>query len=136
MALDPLTAGFEFGGKILDKLFPNPEDRAAAQIKLVELQQNGDLAQITVNQEEAKNENLFVSGWRPFIGWVCGFAFAYHFIALPLLETVAQAAGYKVEPPVFDMNQLMTVLMGMLGLGSLRTVEKVQDMKTKLPWQK
>jgi Holin of 3TMs, for gene-transfer release len=136
MALDPLTAGLELGGKLLDKLFPDPEDRAAAQIKLVELQQSGELAQIAVNTEEAKNENLFVSGWRPFIGWVCGFAFAYHFILLPMLETVAQAAGYKVEPPVFNMDVLTTVLMGMLGLGSLRTIEKVQDMKTKLPWQK
>lgn len=136
MALDPLTAGFDLAGKVLDKIFPNPEDRAQAQIKLVEIQQNNDLGQISVNAEEAKSEHLFVSGWRPFIGWVCGFAFAYHFIALPLLQTIAQAAGYKVDAPVFDMNQLMTVLMGMLGLGSLRTIERVQDMKTKLPWQK
>ncbi len=135
MAFDPLTAGLDFAGKLLDKLFPDPTQRAAAQIQLLQIQQSGELAQIAVDQEEAKNENLFVSGWRPFIGWVCGMAFAYHFILLPILETIASAMGYKVVMPVFDMAELSTVLMGMLGLGSLRTVEKMSD-KAQMPWQK
>jgi hypothetical protein len=135
MAFDPLTAGLDFAGKLLDKLFPDPAARAQAQIQLLQMQQSGELAQIAVNQEEAKNDNLFVSGWRPFIGWVCGTAFAYHFVALPIFESIATAMGYKVVMPVFNMAELTTVLMGMLGLGSLRTVEKMSD-KAQMPWQK
>ena len=135
MSFDPVTAGLDFAGKLLDKLFPDPTARAQAQVQLLKLEQSGELAQIAVNQEEAKNENIFVSGWRPFIGWVCGVAFAYHFIALPVLESVATAMGYTIVMPVFDMQELSTVLMGMLGLGSLRTVEKMSD-KAQMPWQK
>ena len=135
MAFDPLTAGLEFGGKILDKLFPNPEERAALQVKLIELQQAGELAQIDVNKEEAKSDNLFVSGWRPFIGWVCGLAFAYHLILQPLLVFIATNAGHDVDLPVFDKGMLTDTLFGMLGFGSLRTVEKMAN-KGSLPWQK
>lgn len=136
MAIDPLTAGFELGGKIIDKLFPDPEDRAAAQLKLLELQQSGELAQIAVNQEEAKHENIFVSGWRPFIGWVCGAAFAYQFVIQPLLAFIIANTAGKVTLPEFQMQELSTVLMGMLGLGGLRTIEKVKETTNKLPWQK
>lgn len=137
MAFDPLTAAFSLGGKILDKIFPDPEQRAAAQIKLAELQQNGELAilaaetdlakgQQEINKIEAGSDNLFIAGWRPFIGWVCGVAFAYHYILQPLLAFMIANAGHKVELPSFDMGELSTVLMGLLGLGGLRTFEKVR----------
>ncbi len=135
MALDPLTAGLELGGKLLDKFFPNPEDRAAAQLKLLELQQSGELAQIAVNQEEAKSDSLFVSGARPFILWVCGFAFAYHLILQPLISFICAANGHDIKLPVFDEAMLTNTLFGMLGFGGLRTFEKVAD-KGYLPWQK
>lgn len=75
-----------------------------------------------VNEAEARHRSIFVAGWRPFIGWVCGLAFAFHYIALPLIAT------YKPDfvTPDFDTNQLFTVLMGMLGLGGLRTYEKMK----------
>ena len=135
MAIDPITAGLELGGKILDKLFPNPEERAALQVKLIELQQSGELAQIEVNKIEAANENLFVSGWRPFIGWVCGIAFAYHLVFQPLLSFLLANAGHQTALPVFDRAMLTDTLFGMLGFGSLRTVEKMAN-KGSLPWQK
>lgn len=135
MALDPLTAGMDLAGKVLDKIFPDPEARAQAQIRLVEIQQSGELAQIAVNQEEAKSDNLFVSGWRPFIGWVCGVAFAYHFILQPVILFIAAFNGHTVALINFDMETLTTVLMGMLGLGGLRTLEKVAT-RGALPWQK
>ena len=84
MALDPLTAGFDLAGKVLDKLFPDPAQRSAAQLQLEQMQQSGDLAQISIDVEEAKNENLFVAGWRPALGWVCVAAFAYHYVLQPL----------------------------------------------------
>jgi len=83
------------------------------------------IAQIEVNKVEAASNSIFKSGWRPAIGWVCGFAFAYHFVLQPLLVFILTYAGHPVpELPEFDMASLMTVLGGLLGLGSLRTFEK------------
>lgn len=83
------------------------------------------LAQIEVNKVEAASSSLFKSGWRPAIGWVCGFAFAYHFVLQPLLVFILTYAGHPVpDLPEFDMASLMTVLGGLLGLGGLRTFEK------------
>ena len=81
--------------------------------------------QLAINKEEAKSSNIFVAGWRPFIGWSCGFALVWHFIAAAFIIFFAALFGATLPPlPEFDMGSLMTVLMGMLGLGSLRTFEK------------
>jgi hypothetical protein len=83
------------------------------------------MAQVSVNQAEAQHRSTFVAGWRPFIGWVCGIALAYHFVLSPIIVFGIAISGVTVpELPSFDMNSLMTVLMGMLGLGGLRTYEK------------
>ena len=83
------------------------------------------IAQIEVNKVEAASDSIFKSGWRPFIGWVCGIAFAYHFVLQPLLVFILTYAGHPVPAlPEFDMASLMTVLGGLLGLGGLRTFEK------------
>lgn len=81
--------------------------------------------QLEINKEEAKHRSIFVSGWRPSVGWVCSTAMAYHFVFQPLIIFGVGMAGMEIpELPKFDMNSLMTVLMGMLGLGGLRTYEK------------
>ena len=81
--------------------------------------------QLAINKEEAKSGNLFIAGWRPFIGWSCGVALVWHFIAAPFIIFFAALFGATLPPlPEFDMGSLMTVLMGMLGLGGLRTFEK------------
>jgi len=83
------------------------------------------LAQVEVNKAEAASNSVWKGGWRPFVGWVCGAAFAYHFVLQPLAIFGLAAYGMEVPPlPNFDMGQLMTVLMGMLGLGGLRSFEK------------
>lgn len=84
--------------------------------------------QIDVNIEEAKSSNLFVSGWRPFIGWVCGLAFAWQFLGLPIFLYINAALGSPVTAPVFDITSMMTVLMGMLGLGAMRSYDKKQEL--------
>lgn len=123
--------------KLLDRIIPDPEARAKAVLELkkeenaqtleeLRLAVQSDQMQADINLEEAKNSNLFVSGWRSFIGWVCGIAFAYHYILQPLLAFLFAASGHKVDLPVFDMDALVTVLFGMLGLGGLRTFEKVK----------
>jgi hypothetical protein len=87
--------------------------------------QEANMAQIEVNKTEAVHENIFVSGWRPFIGWICGTALAYHFILQPLLAFLINNVGGEANLPTFDMQSLLTVLMGMLGLGAMRSYEKV-----------
>jgi hypothetical protein len=83
------------------------------------------MAQIEVNKAEAASGSIFKGGWRPFVGWVCGAAFAYHFVLQPLLIFIVAVAGLQIPAlPEFDMSSLMTTLGGLLGLGGLRTFEK------------
>jgi hypothetical protein len=124
--------------KLLDKLIPDPAAREQAKLALVKAERESDLEefhlalsadqmQADINKTEAASAEIFVSGWRPFIGWVCGVAFAYHFIVQPLLAFAIANTGGDAELPAFDMNALSTVLMGMLGLGGLRTLEKIKN---------
>lgn len=117
---------------LLDKLFPDPAKAGEAKLKLMELQQSGALAelqaqtdlakgQLAVNVEEAKSANLFVSGWRPSVGWVCSIALAYEFLARP----VAIGMGWGAFPEL-DMGDLNSLLFALLGIGGLRTVEKIK----------
>lgn len=140
MSLDPISAALDIGGKLIDRLWPDPAQRDQAKLELLKMQQNGDLAQLTaetelmkgqlaVNMEEAKSNNLFVSGWRPFIGWVCGAAFAYTFVFQPFIVYMAMLAGTTNVPPTIDGWLLFNVLGGVLGLGGFRTIEKLKGGK-------
>lgn len=131
--LDILT----IGSKILDRVLPDPQQRAAAQLEMFKAQQAGDfkemdnqlqrdLAQITVNNTEAQSQSLFKSGWRPAVGWVCAMALAYEFLGRVLLGWVIGNWLHWTQPPVLDMGDLMTILGGLLGLGTLRTTEKIK----------
>jgi len=120
-------------GNVLDRFFPDKEKAAEAQraieTALLENAAQINLAQVEVNKEEAQHRTVFVAGWRPFIGWVCGVALAWHFVGVPVTIFFIAWSGAEVpELPVFDMNSLMTVLMGMLGLGGLRTFEKMKGL--------
>ncbi len=119
--------------RLLDTLIPDPQARLTAQAQLretdlrqLELALQADQAQSEVNTAEAASASLFIAGWRPFIGWVCGVSFAYHYMLQPFLAFVFSAAGHAVALPAFDMESMTTVLIGMLGLGGLRTYEKVR----------
>jgi len=129
---------FSAAQSLIERFFPDPEKKAAAQLELLKMQQNGDLAQlaaetdlaklqIQVNIEEAKSVNWFVAAWRPFIGWTCGFGLAYAALIEPFARFVANVwFGYTGEFPVIDTNLTMQILMGMLGLGAMRSVEKIK----------
>lgn len=121
---------------VLGKIIPDPgkaaEVNAELQKALIERQGEIDKAiaeaaraQAEVNLEEAKSSSMFVAGWRPFVGWVCGIGCAYSFIAQPMLTWVSGWFG-GVPLPALDMTQLMPLILGMLGLGGLRTMEKIQ----------
>ena len=135
MTLDPVTALFEVGSKVLDRVLPDPAQQAAAKLELMKLQQNGELAQITgqmdINKVEAASSSLFVSGWRPSIGWVCGAGFAVQFVIGPLAEWGSALYGHPVKFPQMDTGTMMPLLLGMLGLGGLRTAEKLADKAAK-----
>lgn len=129
MSYDPISAALDLGSKIIERLWPDPEKQDVAKLELFKLQQAGELAQITsqlkVNEVEAASPSVFVSGWRPFVGWICAGALALQFILAPLGVWVASLAGHVVAFPSLDMGTLLTLLGGMLGLGGLRTVEKI-----------
>ena len=130
MALDPVTAALDIGGKLIDRLWPDPAQRDAAKLELLKMQQAGELATMTAqtdtNKAEAASGSMFVAGWRPAIGWVCGLALCMQYIARPLLQWGVVATGHPLpELPGIDDN-LWQLMLGMLGLGGLRTFEKTQ----------
>ena len=126
----PVLSILEIGAKLLDKVIPDKDAREKAQAELLKAAQSQDfqlsLAQIKVNEEEAKSDSLFKSGWRPSIGWTCSIAFILHFVAFPVINFIIVALGYKEVVISFDMATLMTVLGGLLGIGGLRTYEKLK----------
>jgi hypothetical protein len=120
-------------GELIDRLFPNKDAQAKERAELMLQAQQIDLqlaqAQNAVNQAEATSTSIFVAGWRPFIGWTCGVAFAYKFVVQPFLIFLLIACDSKFDYhalPVLDWSDMGTVLMGILGLGGMRTVEKIK----------
>ena len=125
--MNPLAI-IEIGARLLDKIIPDKDAREKAQFELIRAAQDQEfqvaLKQIETNSEEAKNSNLFVSGWRPFIGWVCGIALTYNFLIYPLMLWFIAFYGSAIKPPPLFSDVLMELVLGMLGLGGLRTFEK------------
>ena len=135
MALDPISAALDLGNTLITRIFPDPAQAANAKLELLKLQQSGDLAQMTaqtdINKVEASNSSIFVSGWRPAIGWVCALALAYQYLLKPLAMGILPNFGIAIAPlPGLDDN-LWQLMMGMLGMGGLRTFEKVQGVASK-----
>lgn len=85
------------------------------------------LGQLEINKAEAANASVFVSGWRPFIGWVCGAAFAANYVLFPIINWACILLGWHVAPmPPLNFDVMMPVLFGMLGLGAYRSFDKVK----------
>lgn len=139
MAFDLTGLGslFDFASKVIDRVVPDPAQKAAAQLEVLKLSQSGELAQLNAdtqlavaqaatNTEEAKTGNLFIAGWRPFIGWVCGTGLGIQFIVSPLFTFVADFFGKHIVVPTLDLGTLITLLFGMLGLGAMRSAEKIK----------
>jgi hypothetical protein len=135
MSLDPISAALDLGNTLITRIFPDPAQAANAKLELIKLQQSGELASMTaqtdINKAEALNPSLFVSGWRPAIGWVCALALAYQYLLRPLSGTIASLFNITIPPlPGLDDN-LWQLMMGMLGMGGLRTFEKIQGVASK-----
>ena len=115
--------------KLLDKVIEDKDQKAKLAHELAtmadKLAHEQNLAQLAINKEEASSGSLFKGGWRPCIGWICGIAFGYHFVLQPVIIFVVTLIGIEIpDLPKFDMNTLLTVLGGMLGIGGLRSYEK------------
>jgi len=131
MGLDITGIGsiFDFGSKVIDKIFPDKTEAEKAKLAMLQLQQAGEFKEIEselavlteqskVNLEEAKSGNIFVSGWRPFVGWSCGAGLTYSVLAQPLLK------AFGVDAPVTDTGVLIQMLFAMLGIAGMRSWEK------------
>ncbi len=159
MSFDPLSAAFDLGKSVVERIWPDANKRAEEIRKLEELRQKGSLeelnahvqlmlGQLEVNKVEAQHKSLFVAGWRPFVGWVGGFALAWQFIIYPLLLWIwvfLQAKGYipmvpgpndtmvpMSAPPVLNASELFTVITGMLGIGAMRSFDKAKGTSTDM----
>lgn len=143
MSFDPLSALFDLGKTAIEKIWPDPSKRADELFRLEQLKQQGDLAlmkaqvdlllgQIEINKAEAQSSSLFVAGWRPFAGWIGGVAFAYAAIIEPIARFVAKVGyGYQGNFPEINTELTIQVLLGMLGLGLMRSFDKKQGTDTK-----
>lgn len=145
MALDPFTAALDLGKDLINKIWPDPSQRAEQLFKLKELEQKGELAelnahvglmlaQIKVNETEACHPSIFVAGWRPAIGWVCVAAISYNYFIYSLLLWVLAISGSDIQAPaLLDLTELWPLILGMLGISVSRSWEKragVQTTKT------
>lgn len=122
---------------LIDKILPDPQASAQAKLRLIELQQQGALAsmdrelklalaQADINKIEAASDSLYKSGWRPAVGWICASALCYQMILRPLLGWAATNWLGWQQPPSLELETLLTLLFGLLGLGAYRTAEKIK----------
>lgn len=126
-----------FTGGVVDKVVDLVKDFQDKKLSRDELEfklstlaetqaQELKLAQITVNRQEAAHESLFVAGWRPALGWICGLGFFVNFLVAPIGTFIASILGSTVVFPMADLSTMIPIILGMLGLGGLRTIEKTK----------
>ena len=131
MAVDPVTAGLGLFDTLIDKFVPDKDLgtklKAGARSEEFQGELQLKLGQLAINKVEAASKSLFVAGWRPFTGWVCGFGVLYHFILYPFLQFIAILLMDKPpEFPQIEIYELLILLGGMLGLSRNRTAEKLE----------
>lgn len=133
---DIIGAGLD----IINKFIPDPAQKAQAAYQMAQLQQQTQFkeldaqiaeiqSQTDTNKAEATNTSVFVAGWRPFVGWVCGCGLAYQYLVDPVISWVAAIEHWPL-PPSLDLSTLITMLGGMLGFGAMRTVEKINGVNS------
>jgi len=117
-------------GEVLDRIIPDKAEAAKARLemeaKLLEAATAQAGQQAAINQVEAANSNVFVSGWRPFIGWVCGAGLAWAFVVAPIASWLLVVSGIRQTLPQLQVEYLMELIVALLGLGGLRTYEKLR----------
>lgn len=141
MNLNPLDAIVSLGTAAIQSIWPDKTKQAEEQRKLIELYQKGDIAELTahvtllqgqmaINAKEAEHKSIFVAGWRPFVGWVCGSSLLYAGVLKPFIEMIATLFGFTEEFPVVDLAMMMPILLGMLGISHHRSEDKKNGTQT------
>lgn len=118
----------DLANTVINKIWPDKTEQEKQQLAAAIMVVQG---QLDINKAEAGNPKVFVSGWRPFIGWVCGAACAWNWIGLAIAKFVMVALGHPLSLAPADLSEMMPVLIGMLGIGGLRTVEKLNGVASK-----
>ena len=134
MGLDPISSIAEAATTALNKIFPDADlkmkEKFALATQQIQIEAQAALAQTDINKVEAQSPQLFVAGWRPCVGWICCLGLSYSFFIGPILTWIATLAQ-KQGPPPLDVGPLLSLLVALLGVGSLRTLEKIQGVDTK-----
>ena len=128
MDITGLGAISDLASTVVNKLWPDKSEAEKQQLAAAVMMVQG---QLDINKVEASNPVVFVSGWRPFIGWVCDMACAWNWIGLPVTKMGLALWGHPLDLAAADLTEMMPVLLGMLGLGTLRTVEKINGVAAK-----
>jgi len=130
MAIDitGLGAVSDLVNTAINKIWPDKTEAEKQQLAAAVMVVQG---QLDINKIEAANPSVFVSGWRPFIGWVCGSACAWNWIGLPIAKVILLILDHPLNLAPADLTEMMPILLGMLGLGTLRTVEKINKVAAK-----
>ena len=127
--LDIFTGGsIKAVGKIVDELYTSDDERNQAKITLKKIQAKLKEKQLDINIAEAKHRSIYVSGWRPCLGWVGALSVAYVYLLQPILNMILQLFDVHIDWVVLDLGQLMPLILGMLGLGGLRSFEKAKGL--------
>ena len=126
-----MVLGKIFGGDtlktvstVIDDLHFSGEEKEKLKLQMKEIDAKLKEKQLDINKAEASHRSVFVSGWRPFLGWVSGLSIGYVYLFQPILDMILQMFGVEVDWVVLDLGQLMPLVLGMLGLGGLRSFEK------------
>ena len=118
----------DLASTVISKIWPDKSEaekqQLAAAVALVQ-------GQLDINKVEAANPSVFVFGWRPFVGWVCGSACAWNWIGLPIVKLGLMVWGHSIDLAPANLNEMMPLLLGLLGMGTLRTVEKINGVAAK-----
>ena len=113
---------------VIDELHTSEEEKQQLKLRFAEVESKLKEKQLDINKVEAGHRSIFVSGWRPFLGWVSGLSIGYVYLFQPLLDMILQMFGVEVDWVVLDLGQLMPLILGMLGLGGLRSFEKAKGL--------
>ena len=113
---------------VIDELHTSKEEKEQLKLRFAEVEAKLKEKQLDINKVEAGHRSIFVSGWRPFLGWVSGLSIGYVYLFQPLLDMILQMFGVEVDWVVLDLGQLMPLILGMLGLGGLRSFEKAKGL--------
>lgn len=109
----------------------SPEKRAELEKMAIEADQLYQQSQTEINKIEAQHASIFVAGWRPFIGWICGLALGFNFIVNPLIIWISEIFSKDIEPPMLNMSELYPLILALLGLGVYRSYEKTKGVQDK-----